>query len=299
MKSLERLLRERAEREQRKAEKERIKKEKEEEKKRLKRIEHKKKLKRKQNQKYYKKVKAKRLQERKEKGDKRAYHMVVIMKNYKRRKRLGFSWWMTDAYEIYNKAIEENRATVKFPVQIHEGNEKRQKAGERSINATYEIMILQRTSEGQQINSFRNKSGKFVPNIIIDDENYTIIAKHEWLVEETFNVYGYHPIKDRKTFDFILNEMVLKNCERDNIKRIFSFNNRVIIQYDSDIDIITCKTASDAKRLYNEIEKATVGNKFLIFTERMTSKNIATWVLNKLEEKTGWKRSSCTRIHTL
>ena len=218
------------------------------------------------------------MQERKEKGDKKAYHMVVIMKNYKRKKRLGFSWWMTDAYDMYNKAIEENQATVKFPVQIHEGNEKRQKDGERSINATYEIMILQRTPEGQQINSFRNKSGKFIPNIIIDDENYTIIAKHEWLVEETFNVYGYHPVKDRN---------------------IFSFNNRVLIQYDSDIDIITCKTASDAKRLYSELKKATDGNKFLIFTEGMTSKNISTWVLNKLEEKTGWKRSSCKRIHTL
>ena len=79
-------------------------------------------------------------------------------------------------------------------------------------------MILQRTPEGQQINSFRNKSGKFIPNIIIDDENYTIIAKHEWLVEETFNVYGYHPVKDRKTFDFVLNEMVLKDCERIYIK---------------------------------------------------------------------------------
>ena len=70
-------------------------------------------------------------------------------------------------------------------------------------------------------------------------------------------------------------------------------------QNDSDIDIITCKTASDAKRLYSELKKATDGNKFLIFTEGMTSKNISTWVLNKLEEKTGWKRSSCKRIHTL
>ena len=114
MKSLARMLREQAEREQRKAEKERIKKEKEEEKKRLKRIEHKKKLKHKQNQRYYKKVKAKRLQERKEKGDKKAYHMVVIMKNYKRKKRLGFSWWMTDAYDMYNKAIEEEPFTGSF-----------------------------------------------------------------------------------------------------------------------------------------------------------------------------------------
>ena len=55
--------------------------------------------------------------------------------------------------------------------------------------------------------------------------------------------------------------------------------------YDSDIDIITCKTASDAKRLYSELKKATDGNKFLIFTEGMTSKNISTWVLNKLRRK--------------
>lgn len=299
LKSLERILQERKEREERKAEKERIKKEKEEEKKRLKKIEHKKKLKKRQNQKYYKKIRDAKLKEREEKGDKRTYHMVLIMKDYKRKKRIGASWWMTDAYEIYNNAIKENRETVKFPVEIHEGNEKKQKQGERSKKAVYEIMILQRTPEGQEINKFRNKSGKFIPSIIIDDENYTIIAKDEWFMEETFNVFGYHPIKDRKTFDFILNEMVLKDASKDNIKRIFSFHNKLIIQYDNDIDIITCKTAYDAKRLHDTLRKYTSDNKYILYTENVTSRNIAAWVLNKLEEKTGWSRKACNKVHTL
>ena len=299
MKSLKRMLEEKAERERKKAEKERIKKEKEEEKKRLKKIEHKKKLKKKQNQKYYKKVREQQLKEREEKGDKRTYHMVVIMKNYKRKQRIGASWWMTDAYEIYNNAIEENRRTIKFPIELHEGNEKRQKKGERSIDAVYEIMILQRTPDGQEVSQFRNKKGKFVTNIIIDDQNYSIIAKDEWFVEETFNVFGYHPVKDRKTFDFILNEILLKDVCKENSRRVFSFHNRVIIQYDTDIDIITCKTAADSKRLFSALRKSVDDNKYIFFTEGVTSKNIATWVLNKLEEKTGWKRSACHRIHTL
>ena len=54
---------------------------------------------------------------------------------------------------------------------------------------------------------FRNEQGQFVDNVIVDKEQHVIIAKSEWLIEETFNVYGYHPVKDRKTYDFILNDI--------------------------------------------------------------------------------------------
>lgn len=298
MKSLARLVREKEEREARRAEKERLKKEKEAEKLRLKKIEKKKKQKKGQNQRYYKKKRDKELAERKKMGDMRTYHLVLITKNYKRKKRIGASWWMTDAYAIYNEAIEKNQQEVKFPAKIFETSVKRQKQSERSTANVYEIMILQRTPEGQTVNQFKDESGKFVDNIIINNESYTILDKHEWLIEETFNVYGYHPSKDRKTFDFILNEMVMKDVERENIKRVFTFANKLIIQYDDDIDIVTCKTEDEAIRLHNALDKAVGKNKYILFTGKL-NRNMSTWILNKLEEKTGWTRESCKKIHTL
>lgn len=299
MKSLERMIREKQEREARRAEKERIKKEKEAEKLKVKKLERKKKLKQKQNQKYYKKVRDKVLQERAEKGDKRTYHMVVIMKNYKRKKRIGASWWMSDAYEIYNKAREENHNSVKFPVRLYEANTSKHKDGVKQTKPVFEIMIIQRNPDGGEKAMIRNKAGKYIPNLIIDNEYYTILDKDEWFEEETFNVYGYHPKKDRKDFSFILNEMLLKDVSPDNIKRVFPYHNRVIIQYNDDIDIITCKTAEESERLHTELEKAVGNNKYVLFTYRTSSKNIASWVLNKIEEKTGWTRKACKKTDAL
>lgn len=295
---LNKLLNELKEDREKKAEKERKKKEKEKEKLLQKKLAHKKLLKKRQNRRYYKKVKAQRLKMRAEKGDKRSYHLILIMKDYKRKKRIGAAWWMTDAYEIYNKAIEENRKTVKFPIRIHEASSGRKKTDPKSKHAVYEIMILQRTPDGQVVNKFRNKAGKYVPNIIIDNENYTIIAKDEWLVEETFNVFGYHPIKDRKTFEFILNEIIKKDDNKYNVKRVFTYNNRVIVQYDDDIDIITCKTSQESHRLYDAL-KANTNSKYIFYTGNVSKATATSWLLNKLEEKTGWSRNACKRTDSL
>lgn len=296
---LEELLRRKREKDEKKKEKERIKNEQKAKKIQEKKKERKKKLKKIQNQKYYKKVKDEREKYRKEKGDKRAYHMIVIMKNYKKKKRLAFTWWMTDAFEKYNQYIEENRKNVRYPIKISETNEKKQKKGIKSTNTLYEIMILQKTNDEQYHAKFRNEYGKFVDNVIIDNSDYNIIAKDEWYVEETFHVYGYHPIKDRKTFDFILNEIILKDNNKENIKRVFTYKNKLIIQYNNDIDMVSCKTAGEAKRLYAALDKSVSDKKYILFTGSLCTKNMSTWVLNKMEEKTGWTRNSCYRSNLL
>lgn len=295
MKSLARMIREKAEREARKAEKERIKKEKEAAKLKEKKEKRKKLLKKRNNHRYYKKKRDKQLEERRKKGDVYSYHLILIMRDYKRKKRVAASWWMTDAYEKYNDAIEKNQAEVQFPVKIYErdGNKRGSTLAAKPV---YEIMLLQRTPEGQTINKFRDEDGKFVDNVIIDNESYTIIDKHEWLVEESFNVFGYHPIRDRKNFDFILNEMILKDVSRDNIKTICTHSNKVIIQYNDDLDFITCKSVKEAVRLADALEKKIGKNPYVIFTGK---NSLSTWMLNKLEEKTGWDREKLRMANDL
>ena len=144
MTQLEKILKKREEERLKKEEKERIKAEKKAERERLKKIEHKKKLRKKQNKRAYKKRRAVQLEERRKKHDKFAYYMIVIMKNKKRIKRIGTTWWKTDAYEIYNKAIEENEASVLCPVQIHETTDGIAIDGNLTRDMKYQIMIFEK-----------------------------------------------------------------------------------------------------------------------------------------------------------
>lgn len=301
MTQLEKILKRREEERLKKEEKERIKAEKKAEKERLKKIEHKKKLRKKQNKRAYKKRREAQLEERRKNHDKFAYYMIVIMKNRKRVKRIGTTWWKTDAYNIYNNAIEENESSVICPVEIHETANGIPVDGSSTIDIKYEIMIVEKIGKDEdKVKKFKNEDGKFIDNVIIDSD-YKIIAKHNWLVEEKYSVYGFHPKKQRKDAHYILEEMLLKNSCRDNTKRVFLYNNKIVIQYDTDFDFITCKTDKEAERLYDILEKNVKKqkkNKFILFTDKL-NKNMTTWFLNEMEKKTGWTREACKRIHAL
>ena len=296
---LERWKREKAEKEARRLEREKKRKEKEAEKKRIAREKKKKRKKKMYNRRSYVKRRSVEIKNREKMGDVYGYHMVVIMKNGKKVKSLGCAWWRLNAFELYNNAIEKNRQEVKFPVELYETNEKKQKEAKRSQKVNYEIMIIKKiTDEESNVSHFRDEKGKYVECIIKDDTSYKIIAKDDWYVEETFNVYGYHPYKDRKNYDFIKNEMLLKENEYDDIKRVFHFNHRLIIQNDTDIDIITCKTPKEAERLHNALEKDLSGNKNIFFTGKL-KRNLSSWILNEIEKKTGWSRQVCLKNHSL
>jgi hypothetical protein len=301
MTQLEKLLQKREKERLKKEEIERKIAEKKAEKERLKKIKHKKMLKKKQNRRAYVKRRAVQLEERKKNNDKYAYYMVVIMKNKRRIKRIGTTWWKNDALEMYNNAIEENKSSVLCPVEIYETADGRPINGSSTIDMKFEIMLVEKVGKDEEkVKKFRNEDGKLIDNVIVDSD-YKIVAKHDWLVEEKFSVYGYHPKKQRKDAHFVLNEMLLKDYGRDNTKRVFIYKNKLVIQYDSDFDFVTCKTEGEAERLYDILEKAVKKdkkNKFILFTDKL-SRGMSTWIINELEKKTGWRRESCKRIHVL
>lgn len=296
---LERLKREKAEKEMRRLERERKRKEREAEKKKEKRERRKKLLKKRANRRAYVKRRKAELKKRERMGDVFGYYRILIMKNNKKLKSVGHAYWRINAMEKYHDLIAKNREEVKFPAHIYETNQKKQKEAKRSQKVKFEIMVLERISEEENnVSHFRDDNGKFVEYAIKDDKSYKIIAHDEWYVEETFNVYGYNPYKDRKDYSFILNEMILKQGEHDDIKRIFHFNHRLIIQNDNDIDIITCKTPKEAERLHDALKKSCEGKQNLFFTGKLR-RTRSSWILNEMEKKTGWTRSTCQKVHTL
>lgn len=280
--------RKKKEREARKKEKA---KEKEKQRKVEKRKEKSKKLRIAANKRAYARRRAKQLEERAAVNDVYGFHMVLIMNNGKRMgKTLCKAWWYNTCRDVYEAAIKENEEGVLFPKEIlqdtaHNGIRK----------ANYEIMIVRKVEEGKNtIRQFRNDSGKLVDNIIVDDNSHDIICKHKWLVEETFHVFGYHPVKDRKDAHFIVDEMLLQDNERENIKRIFTYQNKLVIQTDENYDYVLCKTPDDAHRLLRTLKKHLSKHKYLIFNEsRKITGNALSVLLNDMEEKFGRNRKTC------
>lgn len=283
---LERWKREKEEKEQRRIEREKRKTEREKEKERKKKEAKKKRKKSAENRKYYKKVRAKQLKERKDKGDEYGYFMVLVMKDCERFKKVGISYWKTGAYKLFNDEVEKNRKEVSYPqLKISDG-------GVLSNSSEYEIIIVQLINDDDKdmISHFRDKDGRFIEHIITDSDKYKIIDKADWFVDETFAVYGYHPINDRKNFAFIADNIVMKDVRPDTARRVFVYKNKVVIQYDSTFDFVQCKSNKEAERLYDALYKKADGNKYIIFTGR-SPRGISTWLLNELEQITGWKRN--------
>ena len=288
---LKRLLEIEAERKARREEKARIKKEKEEEKKRLKKIEHKKKLKSKQNKRAYKKRRKVELDRRKAMGDEYGYYSVYITKNRKKVRFLGAAWWKTDAYKIFSNAIEGNRKKTQFPQTVFTN---RKGGAHETLPIKYEILLVKKTKEDEStVNSFRDENGKFVENVIVDWEDHVIVDKSDWFVEEKFGIYGYHPRKEKKTYSFILNELLLNNEDcGDQMRRIMVYKNKLIIQYLEDFDFVTCYDTEQCKQLYDKLQKDVEKEKkkYIVFMGQLASEHISKWI-DRFEEKTGWKRN--------
>lgn len=295
MRGLKQMLREEAERKARKAERERIKKEKleqkEREKKERKRAKRKKILKAKQNKRAYAKRRKVILEQRAKEGNEYGYYMILLMKNKRKVKRLKFKRLRNSIMADFDELISKNREEVSFPKQYIKSVD-----GNHQLKTEYEIVIVELLKDGDDNTTrLRNKEGLFIDHVIVDNNNYALIRKDDWWEEEYFNVYGYDPINDKKTFKFIMDNIVLKNVSKDNMKRIFVHNHRVYIQYDTDFDFITCRNEVDAKRLYDAILKKCNKNKFILFTGNVPKEQVS-WLYDKIEEKTGWSRMTIKRI---
>lgn len=77
-----------------------------------------------------------------------------------------------------------------------------------------------------------------------------------------FGYIGYHPIFQRKNFEWIFNEFFLKDSKNKySFKQVLVFKNKLIIDSYNKINMILCKNKSDCVRLYNVLEEESKKNK--------------------------------------
>lgn len=223
--------------------------------------------------------------------------LLVTMNRGKRDKFLGKYSNIEDAYTAYNKTLSESDKII-CPMLYNNSN--------GIIPVKHELALLKRIDKDYETteNILKNESGQLVPHILLNTETWYILDKNNFNIDETFFVYGYHPKRQRKNFDWILNNLITNELESKTMfKRIFVFLNKLVVVYDdNDIDMVICKNIQDSIRLYNLLETNTnkpKKNKQILFMGNVsiTSDNRYR-IYEYIKNKTNWLDKKILRNST-
>lgn len=225
---------------------------------------------------------------RKPKIDKRSLNIydykVVSCHNGRQNEYIGAYVKVEDAYEVVEQLLEEKKGVV-FPARVQ--------ITDKIINSRDEYLILEKNRYGdKEAPLLRNEYGKLVRQETNSD-TWIVLDKFSYDTEETFWVYGYDPVRGRKTFEWIYYNILLYGIETAyDIKRVMLYKNKVIIKDDAGhLDIVFCKTVSDGIRFYNMLSEWSAKRKLkqIMFLGNYSEIGDKRRKLEaELVEKTGW-----------
>lgn len=229
---------------------------------------------------------------------KRFDYKIIACRNGRQTDYIGKYTSTEDAYEAL-KALKAESDKVIFPTEIHHRQTLK--------NAVYEYLLLERKNEDTENAFLRNEYGKLIEHKTTSDV-WAIVDKMEYNVEEHFWVWGYNNRSDRKDFQWIYDNILLSKIETEyDMIRVILFKNKIIIKDDdNNIDLILCKTMSDAIKFYNKLEEFAKRDKlkqiiFLGSYNKLSEKRDK--LIDELMELTGWTRykilMTSTSKHTL
>lgn len=235
---------------------------------------------------------------RKPKIDKRSLNIydykVVSCHNGRQDGYYGAFVKVEDAYETVEELMNDQKDII-FPARVQ--------ITDTIINSRDEYLILEKNRHGdKEAPLLRNEYGKLVRQETNSD-TWIILDKFPYEVEETFWVYGYDPVRGRKTFEWIYYNIIIGNIETSyDIKRAMLYKNKIVVKDDAgNLDIVFCKTVSDAIRFYNLLSEWVLQKKmkkhvFMLGNySEIGDKRRA--LERELVEKTGWtirKIQMCT-----
>ena len=247
-----------------------------------------------------KKKKRKKYKKRKVKKEpkKRVYtkhtHQIVLLNNNKQIDFLGSYPSELKANKAFMKFLEESNKVI-FPIEINNSSEKVLKPSK------YEIAIIKKREENDpKTTTIRNEMGDIIEQITTS-ENWVIYDKKPYKKEESFWVYGYHPLVQRKDFLFIYNNLVKpKAINKGNILNVMLYRNKVLFEdINSNLDMVICKNKSDAIRLYNLLEEWCNKEKevkYYLFNGDWSK--MSERIVSKIQRLTNWNEIKIMRYST-
>ena len=166
------------------------------------------------------------------------------------------------------------------------------------IDSEYELVIIKCRDENESlVNKVRTDSGEFI-DYATTDEDWIVIDRAPYDIEETFWVYGYHPRLQRKDFNWIFDTFITKDAKNKYMfKSVQVYKNKLLVDCNGKLEMVICKNKQDGIRLYNTIEIEAVKKKlkYIAFMGDITmSKHKKDW-LKRIKELTHWSDEKIKR----
>jgi hypothetical protein len=214
-------------------------------------------------------------------------YRVILVGNGEYKKTLHRSKTRETAFIHYNTIKEANK--VLYP---------RKFINTDSIKPIrYEIYVTKVTEEGDVFRTLRNDYGKLYTEKPIGD--WTILDSEEYLIEETFWVFGNNPKKIRPNISEVVKRLMVGAYAKNMVKQIIVVHNKLLIYNENQFDMIICKNLEDAQRLHHTLGKIAKKQKLksLLFMGTAGPAMIGR-MYDLIHEKTKWPYTKIRRTST-
>ena len=135
---------------------------------------------------------------------------------------------------------------------------------------------------------FRDKNEKIV-KVKTDNEEWAVVLKEPWYKEEKFIVNNMNPVREKKTANWICDNLIEKDLSQNNFKKVLLWHNYLIIDADNGFDFCIAKTTNTATNLYIALLNKYSETNYIYFIGELHPTQYEKWTL-KIINKTGWDR---------
>lgn len=225
--------------------------------------------------------------------NKKKIYSIILTNHGKIKDKIVSKETESKIYKEFNKLLKENKKVI-FPMKYN--NEKHV-----MVESEHELYIIKCKEDfDNDTNKIKDANGKYT-SYETSDDNWIIVDRSEYQIEETFWVYGYHPKLQRKTFEWIFNELISKGAKNKYMfKTIQIYLNKILIDCNGKLDIVICKNKNDSIRFYNQLEEWCKNKKmkYILFMGDIDkSKYKKDWI-DKIQALTNWSRTKVKRAST-
>ena len=203
---------------------------------------------------------------------------IVLFKNNKKKKLIKTYCTEILAIKKFKQLIEENKEVI-FPKKIENAEE-------------CEFYIALITDQTKTQNSIfliddlgRNKS------VFLENPNFVFLDIKYYKIEEA--IYDWSTNKK-----ITILELIKKYCKNNELKSIFTLNNKLCIQINENINLFSLKNREDSERLLLTMENYFIENdrRDALFIRDISSAQ-RKWTYKLLEEK-GYSKNKLYRLKT-
>jgi len=219
-------------------------------------------------------------------------YKVILTKNGKYKKTLHRCMKRDTSFINFHRIKDENKVYFERKFINYKGIKP----------VEYMIYVVKDHEETDKMRFVRDKMGKIKEEKPMKHlyGEWTVLTESKYSFEETFWVFGYNALHERKSIIDIIKILMVGMDNPRKTKQLIVIHNKLVIYDEDKFDMVICKCKKDAQRLHHELNKASTDNKIknLYFMGTATDKKVLGDYYELIHEHTGWDYTKIWRTTT-